>query len=101
MSIRSIARLLALATAVIAGVAAFYLVPEPLPELTRAEFLAEVQAGHVRSIVIEDQEIITGVSTTRGAFRTGFHKTNDAELPAELRIRGVEIRFEKSRPGLI
>ena len=50
--------LFALVAALIVGVIAFYLVPEPLPELTRAEFMAEVRAGHVRRVEIEDQEVI-------------------------------------------
>jgi hypothetical protein len=92
---------LALVAAAIAGVTAFYLVPKPLPELSRAEFIDEVRAGHVHSVVIEDQELITGVSSTRGRFRTGFCKAEDGRLPAELHTFGVEIRFEKWRPGLI
>jgi hypothetical protein len=92
---------LALLIAAIAGVAAFCFVPRPLPELTRAEFFAEVRAGHVRSIVIEDQEVITGISTTLGAFRAGFRKGEDAGLPSRLRAMGIEIRFERSALGLI
>jgi hypothetical protein len=52
---------LALVAAAIAGATAAYFVPKPLPELSRAEFIDEVRAGHVRSVVIEDQELITGV----------------------------------------
>jgi hypothetical protein len=92
---------LALVAAAIAGVTAAYLVPKPLPELSRAEFIDEVRAGHVHTVVIEDQELITGVSSTRGPFRTGFRKAEDGRLPAELRTLGVEIRFEKSGLGLI
>jgi hypothetical protein len=33
--------MLALIAALIAGVTVFYLLPEPSPELTRAEFMAE------------------------------------------------------------
>ena len=35
----------ALVVALIVGVTVFYRLPEPLPELTRAEFMAEVRAG--------------------------------------------------------
>jgi hypothetical protein len=101
MSGRSIHRLVVLVAALLIGATTGYLVPRPLPELSRAEFMAEVQAGHVHRIVIEDREIITGVSTTRGAFRTGFRKIEDAGLPAALRALGVEVGFEKSPFGLI
>jgi hypothetical protein len=101
MSPRGRRRLLLLIAAVIVGAIAAYLVPPPLPELTRAELMAEVRAGHIRSIVIKDEEMITGVSSTRGAFRSGFRKAEDKGLPAALRALGVEIRFEKSPLGLI
>ena len=58
MSGTAIRRLLALVAAVIAGVTAFYLVPPPLPELTREEFMDEVRAGHVDRVRIEEQEVI-------------------------------------------
>jgi len=84
--------------AVLAGIAAFHLVRGPLPELTRDEFLAEVQAGHVRRIEIEDQEVILGESSTRGPFRTGFERRKDARLPDELRTLGVETWYRSSPP---
>lgn len=100
MPFRSIRLVLALVAAVVAGVAAFYLMPQPLPELTRAEFMDEVQAGHVRRVEIEDQEVILGDSATRGAFRSGFDRKHDAGLPDELRALGVEVWFSKSPPGI-
>jgi hypothetical protein len=87
--------------AVIAGVFAFYHVPEPLPELSRTEFLAEVRAGHVRKIVIEDHQVITGESSTRGPFRTAYKEPEDAKLATELRALGSEVVFETSPIGLI
>jgi hypothetical protein len=87
--------------AVIAGWTAWRLVPKPLPELSRPEFLVEVLDGHVSKVVIEDEEVMTGVSSTLGEFRTAFRKTEDAGLADELRKRGVEVVFEKSEPGLI
>src|ERR1700676_1207186 len=87
--------------ALLAGWFAFHHVEEPLPELSRAEFLAEVRAGHVRKIIIEDQQAITGESSTRGPFRTAFKKDEDAKLVTELRERGVEVVFETSPVGLI
>jgi hypothetical protein len=101
MSPRAMRRLLALVAAIVVGAASGYLVPRPLPELTRAQFLAEVRAGHVHSIVIKDEAVITGVSSTRGAFRSGLRKNEDRGLPATLRALGVEIRFETSPLGLI
>ena len=92
--------LFALVAALIVGVIAFYLVPEPLPELTRAEFMAEVRAGHVRRVEIEDQEVIIGESSTRGEFRTEFDRFKEVNLPAELRTLGIEVLFSKSPPGI-
>jgi hypothetical protein len=91
--------LLPLAAALIAGMTAFYLVPAPLPELTRAEFMAEVSAGHIHRIEIEDQEVIIGQSSTRGEFRTSFDRIKDADLPTELRALGVDVWFSKSPPS--
>jgi hypothetical protein len=72
--------------------------PEPLPELTRAEFMAEVAAGHVRRVEIDDQEVIIAESSTHEQFRTGFHKAEDTDLPAELRARGIGVWFSRSPP---
>jgi hypothetical protein len=84
----------------VAGVIAFWLVPEPLPELSRAEFLDEVRAGRIHRVEIEDQEVILSESTIRGRFRTGFNKVRDAGLPDELRALGPEVWFSKSPPGI-
>jgi hypothetical protein len=84
----------------LAGVVAFWLVPEPLPELSRADFMDEVRAGHVHRIEIEDQEVILSESTTRGPFRADFDKARDAGLPDELRALGVEIWYTRSPPGI-
>jgi hypothetical protein len=70
--------------------------PKPLPELTRAEIMAELRAGHVRKIEIEDQDVIIG-SSTRGEFRTGFNGREDVDLPAELRNLGVEVAVSRQR----
>jgi|SRR5579863_513926 len=96
MSARSLRRLLLLIVSIIVGVVAFYLVPEPLPELTRVEFLDEVRAGHVHKIEIEDQEVIISESTTRGAFHSAFDPRRDAGLPDELRVLGVEVWYSSS-----
>ena len=92
--------LFVLVAALIVGVTAFYLVPEPLPELTRAEFMAEVRAGHVRRVEIRDQEVIIAESSTRGKFRTEFDRNKDVDLPAELRALGIEVLFSKSPLGI-
>jgi hypothetical protein len=97
----SVRVVLALVLAVIAGWIAFRLVPKPLPELSRAEFLSEVREGHVHEIAVQDREVITGVSSTRGAFRTPYNEDKDANLLTELRAQGVEVVFETSGPGLI
>jgi hypothetical protein len=86
--------------AVTVGVVAFWFVPKPLPELSRAEFMDEVHAGHVHRVEIEDQEVILGESTTRGPFRTAFGRVRDGGLPEELRAAGVEVWYSKSPPGI-
>ena len=96
----SVRRTIILLLALVAGALAYHFVPEPLPEISRAEFLAEVRAGHVQTIEIEDQEVILSESTTLGAFRTGFDKAQDAGLPDQLRALGVEVWFSKSPPGI-
>jgi hypothetical protein len=80
---------------------AFQHVPAPLPELSRAEFMAEVRAGHVHKVVIEDQQVIIGESSTRGSFRTAYKNAEDARLVTELRALGVEVVFETSPLGLV
>ena len=81
-----------LVLALIAGVMAFWFVPKPLPELSRAEFMDEVRAGQVRRVEIEDQRVIFSESRRRGPFRTEFDRIRDAELADELRALGVEVR---------
>src|SRR5258708_34895719 len=62
--------------AVAAGVAAFFLVPKPLPELSRTEFLTEVRSGRVPKIAIIDNQVITGVSTAGGEVRPAYKSDN-------------------------
>jgi hypothetical protein len=54
---------------VAAGWAAFHFTPKPLPELSAQELIAEVRSGYVHEVVVIDNEVVTGVSTRRGAFR--------------------------------
>ena len=83
------------------GASAAYLMPKPLPELSRAQFLDEVRAGNVRRVEVRDQEVIIGRTSSRGAFRTPFRRGEDSGMIDELRARGVEIMLTKSAPGLI
>ena len=92
--------LIAALVAVVVGLLVYRIVPRPLAELTRAEFLSEVRNGHVRRIQIDADHIITGTSTTLGPFRV-MSPANEPELLAELRARGIEITYEKSALGLI
>ena len=85
--------------ALIAGWWAFQHVPAPLPELSRAEFLDEVRAGHVHEVVVEYQDVIIGESSSRGRFRTRYKQKEDEGLLTELRAKGVDVVFESS-PGL-
>ena len=83
-----------------AGFAAFHFVPKPLPELSPQELIAEVRFGYVHEVVVIDQEVLTGVSTRRGAFRVVLPR-GDTSLIDELSALGVEVRFEKEPLGLI
>ena len=62
------------------------------PEITPAEFLSEVAQGHVAKIRIADRQFVSGVSSTRGPFRTKL-PVDDA-LVKDLRARGVVVEFE-------
>jgi hypothetical protein len=86
--------------AVIAGVAAFILVPKPLPEMSRQELIAEAQSGSVHEVIVVDGEVITGESTKRGRFRVPLRK-GDKTLIDELSALGVEVKYETSPVGLI
>ena len=83
-----------------AGLLAFFLVPKPLPELSRQELLAEVHAGNVREVVIVDGKIVTAVSTRRGPFRVILQR-GDNSLISELFALGVAVKFETTPLGLI
>lgn len=81
--------------ALLAGFAAFRLMPKPLPEISRKDFLIEVRTHHVAKVVIDDG-VITGVSSKRGAFRTAYDRA-DTHLPSELRKQGVTVVFDRSQ----
>jgi hypothetical protein len=85
---------------VAAGVAAFHFMPKPLPELSPQELIFEVRSGYVHEVVVIDQEVITGVSSRRGAFRVVLPQ-GDSSLIEQLSAMGVDVRFEKEPLGLI
>ena len=61
--------------------------------------MAGVEAGHVRNIDIEDQEIIVGRNSTRGVPYC-FRRNEDVDLPGEGRNRRVDVWFSKSSLGV-
>jgi hypothetical protein len=82
------------------GVAVFFLVPKPLPELQRQELLSEALAGDVHEVTVVDNQVITGVSSSRGPFRVVLRR-GDTSLVDELVAKGVKVKFETTPPGLI
>lgn len=86
--------------AVIAGAVAFHYVPEPLPEISREEFLAEVKAGHVPKVEIYEEEWMLSESTEIGPFRTPYDRKRDAGLADQLRAVGIEVWYSYSPPGI-
>ena len=64
------------------------------PEISRTEFLSEVDQRHVDRVVIRDRELISGTSSTRGAFRVRV--AVDDVMVNELRSRGIVVEFETS-----
>jgi hypothetical protein len=75
--------------AVIVGVVTFWFVPKPLPELSRAEFMDEVRAGHVHRVEIEDQEVILGESIMSPIRAAREAATNCGQIPlAALTLSG-------------
>jgi hypothetical protein len=83
-----------------AGLVAYFLVPKPLPELSRQELIAEVHSGYVHEVVIVDGEVLTAVSTRRGRFRVVLRRGAHS-LIEELSAMGVEVKFETTPLGLI
>ena len=85
-----------LSIAILAGLAASVATSSLLrrlpPEISRAEFFAEVNEHHVARVVIEDRALISGKSSTRGPFRV--RTPVDVGMVNELRSRGVVVEFE-------
>jgi hypothetical protein len=99
---KRLARYLVLAViSIIAGYVAARLVPAPLPEISRADFLTEVRTGRVHELIIKDQATIIANSSARGRFRTPYDKSADAKLAEQLRTQGVKVEYEESTPGMI
>jgi hypothetical protein len=84
----------AIGAGVLAALATSHLLRSLPPEISRTEFLSEVQHRHVAKVVIRDQELITGTSSTRGAFRVRMPV--DDLMVHRLRSEGVVVEFESS-----
>jgi hypothetical protein len=85
---------IAICAGVVAAVATSRLLNGLPPEISRTEFLSEVEQRHVAKVVIRDRELISGTSSTRGAFRVRM-PVNDV-MVYELRSRGLVVEFETS-----
>ena len=57
---------IAIGAGILASVATFRLAHRLPQEISRKEFLSEVEQGHVAKVVISDRELITGTSSTAG-----------------------------------
>jgi hypothetical protein len=89
-----------LTVSVAAGVVATHFIPKPLPEMSREDLIAELRSGYVHEVVIVDNEVITGVSSRRGAFRVPLRGRADS-LIEQLSAMGVDVKYETTPLGLI
>ncbi|HYL73406.1 MAG TPA: hypothetical protein VEU96_04335 [Bryobacteraceae bacterium] len=85
---------IAICAGLLAAVATSKLLQRLPPEISRTEFLSEVNQRHVDKVVIRDRTLISGTSSTRGAFRVRI-PVDDVMLN-DLRSRGVAVEFETS-----
>ncbi len=85
---------IAICAGLLASVATSKLLHRIPPEISRTEFLSEVEQRHVAKIVIHDRALINGTSSTRGAFRVRMPV--DDVMVNELRSQGVVVEFETS-----
>jgi len=90
----AIALFIAICAGFFAAVATSRLLQSLPPEISKTEFLAELDGRHVDKVVIRDRELISGTSSTRGAFRVRM--SVDDDMVKELRARGVLVEFETS-----
>ena len=85
---------IAICAGLLAAVATSRLLQRLPPEISRTEFLSELEQRHVAKVVIGDRVLIHGTSSTRGAFRVRM--LVDDVMVNELRSRGVVVEFETS-----
>jgi hypothetical protein len=85
---------IAIGAGLLAAVATSRFLQRLPPVISRTEFLLEVDERHVDKVVIRDRVLISGTSSTRGAFRVRM-PVDDA-MVNELRSRGVVVEFETS-----
>ena len=85
---------IAICAGLLASVATSRLLRRLPPEISQTEFLSEVNERHVDKVVIRDRLLISGTSSTRGAFRVRVPV--DDVMVSELRSRGVVVEFETS-----
>jgi hypothetical protein len=86
--------LIAICVGCLAAVATSRFLQRLPPEISKTEFLSEVDERHVDKVVIRDRELVSGTSSTRGAFRVRM--AVDDVMVNELRSRGVMVEFETS-----
>jgi len=90
---------ISLVLAAAAGVAAFFLVPKPLMELSQQELIDEVRLGYVHEVVmIDDEDVLTGFSIRRGPFPVDLPRRNTT-LIVQLSAAGVTVKHESSFAG--
>jgi hypothetical protein len=77
----------------------YYTLPEPLPELTRVELIAEIRASQVRKVEIEDQEVIIGDSSTRGNSSLIFIGRRTSICPLNCAPSGLKSGFQSRLLG--
>jgi hypothetical protein len=86
--------LIAIGSGLLASVATTRLLQRLPPEISRMEFLSQVDQHHVTKVVIKDRALVKGTSTMLGAFRVRM-PVDDVTVD-ELRSRGVVVEFETS-----
>ena len=84
----------AIAAGCVAALATFRLLDRLPPVISRTEFFFEVDQQHVSKVVVRDRELISGTSSTRGAFRV--RTPVDDAMVGTLRSQGVVVEFETS-----
>ena len=88
----ALALFIAICAGLLAAVATSRFLQRLPPVISRTEFLLEVDERHVDKVVIRDRVLISGTSSTRGAFRVRMPV--DDGMVNDLRSRGVVVEFE-------